>query len=56
MTYLDILSTIPLIRGEEEFVRAIDKVLKDVGHFDRDVKVQVFECESCNGTLIPLHA
>jgi hypothetical protein len=33
----------PLIRGEAEFEKAIDRVLSDIKNFDRDVKVQVFE-------------
>jgi hypothetical protein len=42
-TFLDLLSTMPLIRGEAEFEKAIDRVLSDIKNFDRDVKVQVFE-------------
>jgi len=45
LTYLDLLSTMPLMRGEAEFLKAVDRVLQDVVHFDRDVKVQVFEGE-----------
>ena len=43
LTYLDLLSTMPLMRGEAEFEKAIDRVLSDILNFDRDVKVQVFE-------------
>lgn len=45
LTYLDLLSTMPLMLGEAEFVKAIDRVLGDIKNFDRDVKVQVFEGE-----------
>lgn len=43
LTFLDILSTLPLLKNEKEFVKAVDKVIRDVRSFDRDVKVQVFE-------------
>jgi hypothetical protein len=46
LTYLDVLSTLPLIRGEREFLKAIDRVIREVADFDRDAKVQVFEGES----------
>jgi hypothetical protein len=45
LTYLDLLSTMRLMRGEVDFIKAIDRVLQDVVDFDRDVKVQVFEGE-----------
>lgn len=45
VTHLDVLSTLPIMRGRKEFRRAIDRALKDT-KFDQDVKVQVFEGSS----------
>lgn len=42
VTHLDVLSTLPIMRGRKEFRRAVDRALKDT-NFDQDVKVQVFE-------------
>ncbi|KAJ9111659.1 hypothetical protein QFC19_001017 [Naganishia cerealis] len=42
VTHLDVLSTLPIMRGRKEFRKAIDRALKDT-NFDQDVKVQVFE-------------
>jgi hypothetical protein len=43
LTHLDVLSTLPMMLGEEEFRKAVGRVIKDT--YWGNVKVQVFEGE-----------